>query len=224
MGIVPLIGCFSMDITHIIILTLYISTATLILSVVIGFCLAGVLVQIDFKLKSAIVALMHILMGIPSVVVGLLFFLLFARSGFLGFLDVLYKPTGIIIAQTSLVLPMVVSFGYDILEKKKNELQLFVYILPLTKTQKCFTYMYEARFLLVTVILATYGRAISEIGAVTIVGGNIEHVSRVLTTAIVLETQKGYINQALILGGVLMLIVCIINIISIFLMRFIHAR
>ena len=133
------------------------------------------------------------------------------RQGIFGFLDILYTPTAMILAQTLLIIPIVVSLTYEEIYKKNKEFDLFLSSLNLTKLEKLTTLIYECRYALVTVALTGFGRASAEVGAVMIVGGNINHFTRVMTTAIAFETSKGSIELAVALGLILILISLIIT-------------
>jgi tungstate transport system permease protein len=152
-------------------------------------------------------------MGMPPVVLGLLIYTLVSKKGIFGFLDVLYTPSAMILAQTLLIIPIVISLTYEEIYKKNKEYNLLLISLNLSNFSKLKTLIYECRYALLTVALTGFGRASAEVGAVMIVGGNINHFTRVMTTAIAFETSKGSIELAVALGLILLLISLIITII-----------
>jgi len=152
-------------------------------------------------------------MGMPPVVLGLLIYTLVSKKGVFGFLDILYTPSVMILAQTLLIMPIVISLTYEEIYKKNKEYNLLLISLNLSNFSKLKTLIYECRYALLTVALTGFGRASAEVGAVMIVGGNINHFTRVMTTAIAFETSKGSIELAVALGLILLLISLIITII-----------
>ena len=150
-------------------------------------------------------------MGLPPVVVGLIVYMLLSRSGPFGVFGLLYTPTAMIIAQTLLVTPIIAALTRQILEDLWHEYSDYLNSLEASKIDRMVTLLWDARFSLATVLLAGFGRAIAEVGAVMIVGGNIDHVTRVMTTAIALETSKGNLSLALGLGIVLLTTTLIVN-------------
>ena len=154
------------------------------------------------------------MMGIPPVVVGLIVYLLVSRSGPLGWLEILYTPYAMILAQVFLILPIIISLSTQIFEELHREYKDFFTIFSVPPNKSVITYITDSKDSLITIFLAGFGRAISEVGAVIIVGGNIDHVTRVMTTTIALETSKGDLPFALALGIILLFISLIINIIA----------
>ena len=150
-------------------------------------------------------------MGLPPVFVGLVLYILFSNSGPLGFFQILYTPSIMIIAQIVLILPIIISFSFEVLNKIHMEYDEMLRSLNVTKTQKVITLLYDARYHLTTTILAGLGRAMSEVGAIIIVGGNIAHYTRVMTTTIALETSKGNLKIALSLGIILIILSLLLN-------------
>ena len=150
-------------------------------------------------------------MGLPPVVVGLIIYLLFSRAGPLGELGILFTPEIMILAQTILVLPIICALTRQIIEDIWQEYQEQLISLGIKKYQATLTLLWDARFSLITVLLAGLGRALSEVGAVLIVGGNIDGVTRVMTTAITLETSKGDLSLALNLGLILIFLIIVLN-------------
>tara|TARA_Y100001934_G_C11989537_1_gene602493 strand:- start:225 stop:725 length:501 start_codon:yes stop_codon:yes gene_type:complete len=153
-------------------------------------------------------------MGMPPVVVGLIVYLLVSRSGPLGWLEILYTPYAMILAQIFLILPIIISLSTQIFEELHKEYKDFFMIFSVPPDKSVVTYIVDSKDSLITIFLAGFGRAISEVGAVIIVGGNIDHVTRVMTTTIALETSKGDLPLALALGIILLFISLIINVIA----------
>ena len=150
-------------------------------------------------------------MALPPVVVGLLVYLYLSRTGPLGWLGLLYTPTAMIIAQILIVTPIITALSSQIIEDLHEEYKELFASLVVNNKKAILTYLFDARHSLLTVVLAGFGRAISEVGAVIIVGGNIDHLTRIMTTAISLETSKGNLPLALALGIILLLIALMIN-------------
>ncbi|MEO0945338.1 MAG: ABC transporter permease, partial [Pseudomonadota bacterium] len=151
------------------------------------------------------------LMGLPPVVVGLVVYLYLSRSGPLGFLGLLYTPTAMIIAQTILIAPIAIALARQTMDDLHSEYSEPFRALGLTRRQTVQTLIWEGRFTLLTVALAGFGRAIAEVGAVMIVGGNIDNLTRVMTTSIALETSRGNLPLALALGLVLVTLALLVN-------------
>jgi len=150
-------------------------------------------------------------MGLPPVVVGLCVYLMLSKSGPLGILGLLYTPTAMIIAQTLLIAPIIAALSRTILKTLHEEYRDQFASFRLSQFQTVNTLLWEARFMLLTALLAGFGRAIAEVGAVMIVGGNISHYTRVMTTSIALETSKGNLSLALALGVILILLAILVN-------------
>ena len=164
-----------------------------------------------FPGRFLLTALLNTLMGLPPVVVGLLVYMMLSNAGPLGFLKLLYTPGAMIIAQAVLVTPLVAALTRQVIEDLHDEYaeQFRSLVVPWSKAVAAL--LWDARYSLLTVALAGFGRAIAEVGAVIIVGGNIAHVTRVMTTAIALETSKGDLALALALGMVLLVIAMSVN-------------
>ncbi|MGB3037116.1 MAG: ABC transporter permease, partial [Methyloceanibacter sp.] len=162
--------------------------------------------------RSAVAALLNALMGLPPVVAGLIVYLLLSNAGPLGVLKLLYTPEAMIIAQVILVTPIVAALTRqtceDLLEEYRDQLRS----LGASSAEVVTTLLWDGRYRLITAVLAGFGRAIAEVGAVMIVGGNIDHVTRTMTTAIALETSKGNIALALALGMILLAIALVVNV------------
>jgi len=193
-------------------LSVAVSGAATLLAALVAFPLAAWLALTPFPGRAAAVAGLNALMGLPSVVVGLAVYLLLSRAGPLGSLGILFTPTAMVIAQTVLVAPLMTALARQTLEDALAEVGPYLRSLGATRWQTIATLLHEARFPLTTVLLAGFGRAAAEVGAVMIVGGNVAGVTRVMTTTIALETSKGDLPLALGLGLVLLAIVLAVNV------------
>ncbi|MCW5699666.1 MAG: ABC transporter permease [Rhodospirillales bacterium] len=185
-------------------LSLRVSLAAVAIAALLGLPLGAALALGRFPGQGALVVLLNAMMGLPPVVVGLLVYLLLSRSGPLGALGLLFTPTAMIIAQCVLVTPIIAALTRQTIEDLWEELGDQLRSLGSTPRQSLPTLLWEGRIALLTAVLAGFGRASAEVGAVMIVGGNIDHLTRVMTTAIALETSKGDLPLALGLGIVLM--------------------
>lgn len=192
-------------------LSLRVSIGAVLLGTLIGLPLGALLAVTAFPGRSALVGLLNAAMGLPPVVIGLVLYLLLSRSGPLGSLGILFTPTAMIAAQAVLVTPLIAALSRQIVADAEGHLGEQLRSLRLNPWQRAATLVFDARFSLTTAILAAFGRAISEIGAVLVVGGNIAGHTRTMTTAISLETQKGDLALALALGLVLIGIVIAVN-------------
>jgi len=199
------------DLLEIIGLSLRVSLTAVTLSCAIGLPVGALVAISRFRGRNAVLVLINALMGLPPVVVGLLVYLVLSRSGPFGWLGLLYTPAAMIIAQTILITPIIVALSRQIIEDLHTEYADQFRSLCVPGTTAVTTLIWDARFSLLTVALAGLGRAIAEVGAVIIVGGNIDHLTRVMTTAIALETSKGNLELALALGMVLLTIALILN-------------
>ncbi len=199
------------DLIEIVALSLYVSLSATLIACVIGLSLGAVLAISRFPGRTAILVLINALMGLPPVVVGLVVYLYLSRSGPLGFLGLLYSPAAMIIAQSILITPIVTALSRQTLEDLHQEYAEQFRSLSLTGRQVVIALLWDGRFALLTVALAGFGRAIAEVGAVMIVGGNIDHLTRVMTTAIALETSKGNLPLALALGLILLSLAMIVT-------------
>ncbi len=204
---------WSMDVElySIVYLSLKVSISAVLISCALGFLIGAALTVFRFPGRRVLLILFNALMGLPPVVVGLMVYMVLSRSGPLGVLGLLYTPTAMIIAQTVLITPLVAALSAQVLQELHHEYDEFFRSLQLSGREKLMTLLWEGRFGLVTVGLAGFGRAISEVGAVMIVGGNINHVTRIMTTAIALETSKGTLSLALALGIILIAISLLVN-------------
>lgn len=199
------------DLLEIVLLSLRVSLTATAIACMIGMT-AGALVAIGrFRGRGAVLIVMNALMGLPPVVVGLVVYLHLSRAGPLGFLGLLYTPTAMIVAQTILITPIVAALSRQVLEDLHAEYADAFRSLCLTRWQTMQALLWDARYSLLTVGLAGFGRAVAEVGAVIIVGGNIDHLTRVMTTAIALETSKGDLALALALGIILLVLALGVN-------------
>ena len=199
------------DLVEIVLLSLRVSLVAVLLACLIGLPLGALLAVARFPGRGALLVAVNALMGLPPVVVGLFVYLAFSRAGPLGFLGLLYTPTAMIVAQLILICPIVVALSRQVLEDLHAEYAEQFRSLCLGRWQTMTALLQDARFSLLTVALAGFGRAIAEVGAVIVVGGNIDHLTRVMTTAIALETSKGDLALALALGLVLLSIALTVN-------------
>jgi tungstate transport system permease protein len=197
---------------QIIALSLKVTLTAVAIATVLGFAVGGVLAVYRFPGRGAVAALLNALMGLPPVVAGLIVYLLLSNAGPLGVLQLLYTPGAMIIAQVILITPIVAALTRqtceDLLEEYRDQLRS----LGASSAEMVTTLLWDGRYRLITAVLAGFGRAIAEVGAVMIVGGNIDHVTRTMTTAIALETSKGNITLALALGMILLAIALIVNV------------
>jgi tungstate transport system permease protein len=199
------------DLLEIVLLSLQVSVTATAIACLIGLPVGALVAIGRFRGRNAVLIVMNALMGLPPVVVGLLVYLYLSRSGPLGFLGLLYTPTAMIIAQTILITPIVAALSRQVLEDLHAEYAEQFRSLCLTRFQTIQALLWDARYSLLTVGLAGFGRAVAEVGAVIIVGGNIDHLTRVMTTAIALETSKGDLALALALGIILLVIALGVN-------------
>ncbi len=199
------------DLIAIVSLSLKVSIFAVIISCFLGFTIGAALTVYRFPGRKIFIIFLNSMMGLPPVVVGLMIYLLLSRSGPLGVLGLLYTPTAMIIAQITLITPLVAALSLQTLQGLYGEYNEFFRSLNLPSTTKMRTILWDGRFDLITIGLAGFGRAISEVGAVMIVGGNINHLTRIMTTAIALETSKGTLAFALALGIILISISILIN-------------
>ena len=192
-------------------LSLSVSITAVAIAALIGLPLGALLAVARFPGRRALVVLLNALMGLPPVVAGLLIYLLLSRGGPLGALGLLFTPTAMVIAQAVLVTPILAALTRQVLEAMWEEYAEQLRSFGAGPLRAVPTLLWDGRYLLPTVLLAGFGRAAAEVGAVIVVGGNIEGFTRVMTTAIALETSKGDLPLALALGAVLMAIVLGVN-------------
>jgi tungstate transport system permease protein len=206
-----LLGTLDRDVASIAALSLRVSLSAVALSCLIGLPIGAIVAITSFPGRQSAIAVLNAFMGLPAVVVGLLVYLLLSRSGPLGQLGILFTPTAMIVAQTVLVTPLIAALTRQIVEDADRELGEQLRSMRLNAVQRARALLYDVRFSLVVAVLAAFGRAISEVGAVLVVGGNIAGHTRTMTTAISLETQKGDLPLALALGLLLIGIVIAVN-------------
>lgn len=206
-----LVGSLDPDLMEIIALSLQVSLTALAISCVIGLSLGAIIGMTRFRGRSSTIVLLNALMGLPPVVVGLLVYLMLSRAGPLGWMSLLYTPTAMIIAQSILITPIIAALSRQVIEDLNTEYAEQFRSMCVPPHAAASALLWDARFSLLTVALAGFGRAVAEVGAVIIVGGNIDHLTRVMTTAIALETSKGDLALALALGMVLLAIALAIN-------------
>ena len=206
-----LLGTLDRDVVTIAALSLRVSTSAVALAALIGIPLGALVALVDWPGRQALVTLLNAAMGLPPVIVGLVLYLLLSRSGPLGPLGLLFSPAAMIAAQAVLVTPLVAALARQTIADADAHLGEQLRSLRLSLWQRILVLIYDVRFSLVTIVLAAFGRAVSEIGAVLVVGGNIAGHTRTMTTAISLETQKGDLALALAFGLVLMGLVVAVN-------------
>ncbi|MCB1362491.1 MAG: ABC transporter permease [Rhodobacteraceae bacterium] len=187
----------------IVLLSLKVSLLAVLIAALIGMPLGAALGVGRFPGRRAVVIVLNALMGLPPVVVGLLVYLMLSRSGPLGVLNLLYTPSAMIVAQVVLVTPIVAALTRQTVETLDAEYSEQLRSLGVSRLASVPTLLWDSRLALLTALLAGFGRAIAEVGAVIMVGGNINHVTRVMTTTIALETSKGNLALALALGTIL---------------------
>ncbi len=195
----------------IVLLSLRVSVTAVALAALVGLPLGALLAVARFPGRSGIIVALNALMGLPPVVAGLVIYLLLSRSGPLGRFGLLFTPTAMVIAQAVLIAPILAALTRQVLETLWEEYAEQLRSFGAGPWRAVPTLLWDGRLMLLTVLLAGFGRAAAEVGAVMVVGGNIEGFTRVMTTAIALETSKGDLPLALALGLVLMAIVLAVN-------------
>jgi tungstate transport system permease protein len=195
-------------------LSLKVSLTAVAFASILGLAFGAILSVTQFRGRAAIIACLNALMGLPPVVIGLVVYLALSRAGPLGEFGLLFTPTAMVIAQTVLITPIIAALSRQVLEDAWRDYREPFLSLGLSPWQSARTLLWDTRFSLITVVLAGLGRACAEVGAVMIVGGNIDGITRVMTTAIALETTKGDLPLALSLGIVLVAIVLGLNLIA----------
>ncbi|HLB78888.1 MAG TPA: ABC transporter permease [Dongiaceae bacterium] len=203
---IDLVTRLEADLVEIVTLSLRVTLSAVALATLIGLPLGAAAALLRFPGRGAVVALLNAFMGLPPVVVGLVVYLLLSRAGPLGPLGLLFTPTAMIIAQCVLVTPIVAALTRQTVADLDEEYDEQMRSLGTGTGRRVLTLLWDGRFSLLTAVLAGFGRASAEVGAVMIVGGNIAHVTRTMTTAIALETTKGNVALALGLGVVLITI------------------
>lgn len=199
------------DLFQIVALSLQVSLLAVLVAALLGFPLGAAVALWRFPGRGGVIVVLNALMGLPPVVAGLTVYLLLSRAGPLGEWGLLFTPSAMVIAQIVLVLPILAALSRQKVEELLGEYREQFISLGMSRSRMMPTLLWDARFALLTVLLAGFGRASAEVGAVMMVGGNIDGVTRVMTTAIVLETSKGDLPLALGLGIVLLTLVMLIN-------------
>ena len=199
------------DLVEIVVLSLEISLSAVLIATLVALPLGAAVAVFRFPGRGACIVLLNALMGLPPVAVGLFIYLLLSRAGPLGEHGLLYTPAAMVIAQTVLVVPIIAALAQQILSELYGEYEEQLRSLGVSSVRAIPTLLWDGRFSLLIAELAGFGRASAEVGAVIIVGGNINHLTRVMTTTITLETSKGNLAMALGLGLILVLIVILVN-------------
>ena len=208
---VSLILTLDADLVEIVLLSLQVSLAAVAIASFIALPLGALIALQRFPGRRGVVILLNALMGLPPVVVGLMVYLLLSRAGPLGPMGLLFTPTAMVIAQSIIVLPIIAALARQTIADLHEEYDEYLRSLGCTPIQSVATLLWDGRFRLLTAVMAGFGRAIAEVGAVIIVGGNIQHSTRVMTTTIALETSKGNLALALGLGLVLVTLALGVN-------------
>ncbi len=206
-----LVASADAELLEIALRSLRITLTALVLACVIALPLAALLAVRRFRFRRTVIAVMNALMGLPPVVVGLIVYVLLSRSGPFGVFGLLFTPTAMVIAQMIIIVPLIASIAHQSLRDLWHDYHDLLISMNVTQAQKIRTLLWDARRALLTAALAGFGRGIGEVGAIMIVGGNIDNVTRVLTTAIALETGKGEFALALALGFVLIALALAVN-------------
>jgi len=206
-----LIAGLDRELVAIVALSLRVSLSAVAIATVIGLPIGAVIAVGRFPGRQMVIALLNGLMGLPPVVVGLLIYLLLSRAGPLGEFGLLFTPAAMVIAQSVLIVPIAAALSRQVIEDAWREYEEQLRSLGASLFSSALTLLWDTRFSLVTVVLAGFGRAAAEVGAVIIVGGNIDGVTRVMTTTIALETSKGDLPLALGLGIILIGLVLAVN-------------
>ncbi len=213
---IKLIITFDERLVEIFFLSFRVTITALFISCLLGLPLGTFLATQRFKGKNLIIGIINSLMSLPPVVVGLFVYINLSRSGPFGWLGILYTPNAMIIAQIILILPIIAGLTTQIIEDlQENYNDLFMSLVT-PKMATIQAYIIDARYSLITIVLAGLAKGISEVGAVIIVGGNIDHLTRVMTTTITMETSKGDLSLALALGIILLITSITINLIVTF--------
>ncbi|KNG93808.1 ABC transporter permease [Pseudaestuariivita atlantica] len=202
------------ELVEITLRSLRVTLTALLIASAIAFPLAALLAVKRFRLRRLTIAILNALMGLPPVVVGLIVYILLSRSGPFGVLGLLFTPSAMVIAQVIILVPLIASVAHQSLRDLWSEYHDLLIAMNVTPWQKITTLMWDARRALITAALAGFGRGIGEVGAIMIVGGNIDHATRVLTTAIALETGRGDFALALGLGFVLIALALAVNLVT----------
>ena len=206
-----LIAGLDAQLVQIVGLSLRVSLTAVLIACAIGLPLGAAIAVGRFPGRRPLIVLLNALMGLPPVVVGLFVYLMLSRAGPLGELGILFTPAAMVVAQTILIAPIVAALSRQVIEDAWQEYREQLRSLGAGPLTSAVTLLWDTRFSLTTIVLAGFGRAAAEVGAVMIVGGNIDGVTRVMTTAIALETSKGDLPLALGLGIILLSLVLVLN-------------
>lgn len=210
---VRLLATVDPDLIEIVCLSLRVTLTATLLAAVAGLPLGALLAVTRFRGRGTVVVLVSALMGLPPVVVGLLVYVMLSNAGPLGVLGLLYTPVAMTIAQTILITPIIIALSRQTIEDLNAEYDEQLRVMGVGPMQRVATLLWDGRYSLLTTILAGFGRAVAEVGAVIIVGGNIAHVTRTMTTAIALETSRGDLALALGLGLILITLSIGVNVV-----------
>ena len=202
---------FDSGLAGIVLLSLQVSLSAALIATLIGLPLGAAIAVERFPGRQLLIVLLNALMGLPPVVVGLLIYLLLSRAGPLGSLGILFTPQAMVIAQTVLIVPIIAALSRQTIEDAWREYSEQLHSLGARRLSAAMTLIWDTRFSLLTIVLAGFGRAAAEVGAVMIVGGNIEGFTRMMTTSIALETSKGDLPLAISLGIILIAIMFCVN-------------
>jgi tungstate transport system permease protein len=206
-----LLGTANNELLSIVWLSLKVSGIAVMVASLLALPFGAWLALVRFPGRQSLIAILNGMMGLPPVVVGLLVYLALSRAGPLGAMGLLFTPSAMVVAQTLLIFPIIAALTRQVIEDAWTEYREQLISLNASRSQSIMALLTDMRFTLLTAVLAGFGRAIAEVGAVMIVGGNIDGVTRVMTTAISLETSKGDLALALALGIVLIAIVVLVN-------------
>ena len=206
-----LLVSFDADLMEIVWRSLQVTVTAVVIASLIGLPFGAWIAVRRFRFRRYVIAVINAFMGLPPVVVGLVVYILLSRSGPFGVLNLLFTPTAMVIAQVIIILPILISITHQSIRDLWANYHDLLISIGTSRWQRVITLLFDARRALLTAVLAGFGRAIGEVGAIMIVGGNIDHVTRVLTTAIALETGKGDFSLALALGIVLIIIAVVLN-------------
>ena len=206
-----MIATLDAGLLEIVLLSLRVSLSAVVIASIVALPLGALIALQSFPGRRGVVVIMNASMGLPPVVVGLAVYLLLSRAGPLGSMGLLFTPTAMIIAQSMIVLPIIAALSRQTIADLHEEYDEHLRSLGCTPIQSIATLLWDGRYRLLTGVMAGFGRAIAEVGAVLIVGGNIEHSTRVMTTTIALETSKGNLALALGLGLILLTLAVSVN-------------
>ncbi len=199
------------ELTEVVLLSLKVSLSAVLIACVIGLPIGATVALFRYPGRTLSIVVLNAFMGLPPVVIGLIVYLLLSRAGPFGVFGLLYTPTAMIIAQAILITPLVAALTRQVMETLWVEYKEQFLSLGSPPIKSVIAILWDGRFALSTAVLAGFGRAIAEVGAVMIVGGNIDHVTRVMTTSIALEVSKGNLALALGLGIILVLLSVLVN-------------